>query len=88
MLTYHSSPAAASTSPVGEPAQETHAERVRAIEDAILNDEGAFHVAGRYFANAEDASRQRRWVAERIAREVERAARYALTAAGRRLLAS
>ena len=38
-------------------------------ERAILDEEGQYHVEGRYFANATDADRQRRWAAERRVRE-------------------
>ena len=87
MRSYTTPATPASAAPAGEPADQAHRERVRAIEDAILKAEGVFHVGGRYVADLEDASRQRRRAAERIAREVERVARDALTAAGRRLLA-
>lgn len=52
---------------------------VLAAEAAILSAEGPFHVEGRYYANAGDAGRQRRWTAERIVREAARRTAYAST---------
>lgn len=35
----------------------------------IATNEGAYHVDGRYYANLDDADRQRRWLAERRVRD-------------------
>lgn len=49
---------------------------VEAIERAIIEAEGSYHVGGRYFANDADARQERRRVAERRVREVQRRAGY------------
>lgn len=52
----------------------THPERERVLahERDILAAEGPYHVEGRYYANPDDADRQRRLVAERAVREAAR----------------
>jgi AraC-like DNA-binding protein len=45
---------------------------VLAYEQHILSTEGPYHVGGRYYADAWDADRQRRWAAERMVRETAR----------------
>jgi len=52
----------------------THSERGRVLahERGILAAEGPYHVEGRYYANPDDADRQRRLVAERAVREAAR----------------
>ena len=52
----------------------THPERERVLahERDILAAEGPYHVEGRYYANPDDADRQRRLVAERAVREAVR----------------
>ncbi len=45
---------------------------IRAIESEIVAKEGVFHVNGRYYANGDDAERQRRWEAERRVRQYEK----------------
>jgi AraC-like DNA-binding protein len=52
----------------------THTERDRVLahERDILAAEGPYHVEGRYYANPDDADRQRRLVAERMLREAAR----------------
>ena len=52
----------------------THPERDRVLahERDILAAEGPYHVEGRYYANPDDADRQRRLVAERAIREAAR----------------
>jgi AraC-like DNA-binding protein len=51
---------------------ETDRARVAAVERRILAAEGPHHVGGIYYANADDADRQRRWAAERAVREEAR----------------
>jgi AraC-like DNA-binding protein len=56
----------------------THPERDRVLahERDILAAEGPYHVEGRYYANPDDADRQRRLVAERMVREAVRLDRW------------
>jgi AraC-like DNA-binding protein len=51
-------------------------DRVVAHERGILAAEGPYHVEGRYYANPDDADRQRRLVAERAVREAARLERW------------
>lgn len=51
-------------------------DRLAAIEQRIVAEEGPFHVGGQYCANASDAERQRRAEAEREVRETERRAQW------------
>lgn len=57
--------------------------RVRAIEHHILDTEGVFQVEGQYYANAFDADRKRRLVAERIVRAAARVGAHPATPARR-----
>src|SRR5205814_2160927 len=49
---------------------------VAAVERAIIDAEGAYHVGGRYFANEGDARQERRRLAERRVREARRGDPY------------
>ena len=46
------------------------------FERQILENEGPYRVGGVYYADLSDAERQRRWAAERMAREARRLAEY------------
>lgn len=50
---------------------------VSTFERKILAAEGPYHVEGRYYANPDDADRQRRWTAERMQREATRREQWA-----------
>ena len=63
--------------PIYLPQPEPKSPAVAAAERAIIEAEGSFHVAGRYFANDGDARQERRRLAERRVREGQRRANYA-----------
>ena len=63
--------------PIYLPQPEPKSPAVAAAERAIIEAEGSFHVAGRYFANDGDARQERRRLAERRVREAQRRASYA-----------
>src|SRR5689334_23484594 len=58
--------------PVFLPAAPKPTPEVLAAERGIIEDEGPYHLDGRYYARESDAAQQRRAVAERMVREVAR----------------
>lgn len=62
--------------PIYLPQPEATSPAVAAAERAIIEDEGAFHVGGQYFANDGDARQERRRLAERRVREAQRRPAY------------
>jgi AraC-like DNA-binding protein len=62
--------------PIYLPQSAPKSPEVEAMERAIIEAEGAFHVGGRYFASDADARQERRRVAERRVRETERQGKY------------
>jgi AraC-like DNA-binding protein len=62
--------------PIYLPQSAPKSPEVEATERAIIQAEGSYHVGGRYFANDSDARQERRRLAERSVREVQRRAAY------------